>query len=265
VRRSGYSNSVAVSKVLKAAEKSIWTAWESAQVFEHKVLRGNARETPLGQFLASRLPSGYGVCSGEAVDHRDRHSTALDLIIFDQSRNGPLAEDPNLMPAESLLAVIEVKSKLTKDELRKCFDAAKSIRRLRPFKGTFVGARQGGAPILEGQYRCLYTVFASTSDLTTDDWLYKEAKRIREVAEEKDCHVDMIDRLVVLDKGLISPADNAGKLTPDLGPSVFHEWFLHLMNYLTRELRYRPPMDWQAYASRRSDGWQTLPTRKGGA
>jgi hypothetical protein len=260
LRRSGYSNNDAVSKVLKTAEKNIWAAWEKAQVFEHTVLRGNARETPLGQFLSKRLPSGYGICSGEAVDHRDKHSTSLDLIVYDQSRISPLAEDPYLMPAESLLAVIEVKSRLTKAELRTCFDAAKSIRRLRPYKGRFVAARQGGAHLSEGEYRCLYTIFAYSSDLTETDWLSKEAARIRAVAKEKECAVDVIDRVVVLDKGLIAPADNAGKLSPNSGPSVFHEWFLHLMNYLNRELRYRPPMDWQAYASRRAIGWQSIPS-----
>jgi hypothetical protein len=255
LRRSGYKNNAAVSKVLQTAEKNIWAAWEAAQLFQHTVLRGTARETPLGQFLGNRPPPlAYGVCSGEAVDHRDRHSTALDLIIYDQSRISPLAEDAYLMPAESRLAVIEVKSTLTKGELRKCFDAAKSIRKLRPYKGKFVAARQGGAPIREGEYRCLYTVFAYSSDLTAAAWLSKEAARIRAVAKEKECAVDVVDRIVVLDKGLIAPDDNAGKLTPDSRPSVFHEWFLHLMNYLNRELRYKPPMDWQAYASRRAAG-----------
>lgn len=263
MKRGSSKNSVVVSKILKAAETNLWAAWEAAQIFEHRVLRGNARESPLGQFLTKRLPLGYGVCSGEAVDHRDRHSTALDLIIYDQIRNAPLAEDPFLMPAESLLAVIEVKTKLTRGELVKCFDAAKSIRALRPYRGKFVAARQDGAPAVDGEYRCLYTVFAYSSDLSEDDWLYREANRLREVAAEKNCAIDLIDRIVVLDRGLVSPPRNAGKLALGAGPGVFHEWFLHLMNYLTRELeeRHRPPMDWQAYATRRSAGWGPLPAR----
>jgi hypothetical protein len=261
VRRSGSKNSAVVSTILKAAEANLWAAWEAAQVFDHRVLRGNARESPLGQFLAKRLPLAYGVCSGEAVDHTDSHSTALDIIIYDQIRNGPLAEDPFLMPAESLLAVIEVKTKLTREELRKCFEAARSIRRLKPYKGKFVGARTEGAHAVEGEYRCLYTIFAYTSDLTEEDWLRKEASRVREIAKEKSYTADLIDRIVVLDKGLLSPPRNAGMRAPNSGPSVFHEWFFHLMNYLTRELeeRHRPPMDWQAYASRKRVGWESIP------
>lgn len=188
----------------------------------------------------------------------------MDLIIYDQIRNGPLADDPFLMPAESLLAVVEVKTKLTKGELGKCFDAAKSIRALRPFRGKFVGARRDGAPAADGEFRCLYTVFAYSSDLSDDDWLYRAAKRLREVAAERNCGVDLIDRIVVLDRGLISPPRNAGKLALGEGPGIFHEWFLHLMNYLTRELeeRHRPPMDWQAYATRRNTGWGPLPTSR---
>jgi len=119
-----------------------------------------------------------------------------------------------------------------------------------------VGAREGGAAVAEDEYRCLYTVFAYSSDLSEENWLQKEANRIRDAAKEKSLHASLIDRVVVLDRGLISPASNAGKLALGAGPSTFHEWFLHLMNYLTRELQNREPMDWQAYSSRRGRGWK---------
>lgn len=258
MRRSGFKDSLAVSTVLNTAEKGLWASWESAQVFKHTVLRGTARENPLGQFLAKRLPSTYGVCSGEVVDYKDSHSTALDLIIYDQACSAPLAEDPYLMPAESVLAAIEVKTKLSKEELKKCFIAANSIRKLRPFKRKFVGAREGGAAVAENEYRCMYTVFAYSSDLSEDNWLQKEANRIRSVAKEMNFDAGLIDRVVVLDRGLISLSSNAGKLALGAGPSILHEWFLHLMNYLTREVQYREPMDWQAYSSRRGRGWKPI-------
>jgi hypothetical protein len=255
--RAGGRNSLAVSKILKAAEKSLWASWESAQIFQHRVLRGNARETPLAHFLEQQLPSTYGICSGEAVDYKDSHTTALDLIIYDKNRNSPLAEDPFLMPAESLLAAIEVKSKLTRDELRKCYRAAKSVRSLRPFKGRFINAREGGAPVSGGEYRCMYTIFAYSSDLIPENWLDSEANRLIEVAKEEKSEVGFIDRVVVLDRGLIAPPQRTGKLLLDSGPSVFHEWFFHLMNYLTREIeRRRSSMDWQLYSSRLSPGWK---------
>jgi hypothetical protein len=99
------------------------------------------------------------------------------------------------MPAESLLAVTEVKSTLTKCELRKCFDAAKPISRLRSYKGRLSPppVRVVLTPVKEniGIY---IPFFAYSSDLTATDWLSKEAARIRAVGKEKECAVDVIDR-----------------------------------------------------------------------
>jgi len=255
-------HNAAVSAIMLKAEKDIWSAWEAAQVFEHKVLRGSARENPLGKFLSARLPGAYGICSGEAVDCFDHHSTQLDLIVYDQTKNCPLVQEPSLMPAESLLAVIEVKTKLTKEELRNCFRAAKSLRRLRPYKqGRFVTARQEGA---QHEYRCLYTIFAYTSDLTEQDWLTKEWSRIKDVALEMNTPIDFIDRLVVLDRGVIAPGSGTGKQVLEGKAGILQEWFLHLTNILNRENilsrdgNGREPVDWQNYSLQHSKGWKSL-------
>jgi hypothetical protein len=254
--------SKALSAIMIKAEKDLWSAWESAKVFSHNVLRGTARENPLGKFLAARLPGAYGICSGEAVDCFDNHTTQLDLIVYDRIRNCPLAEDPFLMPAESLLAVIEVKSTLSIEELRKSFAAAKSIRRLRPYKkGHFVPSRNEDA---KHEYRCLYTVFAYSSDLVPSTWLPNEWSRIQSVAREMRLDLDLIDRIVVLDRGVITPGSGAGKQVPEGQAGILHEWFLHLTNFLNRENvlsrdgKGRDPVDWQLYAERRSSGWKKL-------
>jgi hypothetical protein len=254
--------SKAVSAVMTKAEKDLWSAWESAKVFSHNGLRGTARENPLGKFLAARLPGAYGICGGEAVDCFDHHTTQLDLIVYDRIRNCPLVEDPFLMPAESLLAVIEVKSTLNIEELRKSFAAAKSIRRLRPYKkGYFVPSRNEDA---KHEYRCLYSVFAYSSDLVSSTWLPNEWSRIQSVAKEMQLDLDLIDRIVVLDRGVITPGSGSGKQVPEGQAGILHEWFLHLTNFLNRENvlsregKGRDPVDWQLYAERRSKDWKKL-------
>jgi hypothetical protein len=105
VRRSRYKNSVAVSKVLKAAEKSIWAAWEAGQIFEHTVLRGNARETPLGQFLARRLPSRYGV-SIAAIESKRVCAIGMRSDLLDFSGENHFGSKLNRLPERALTEVI---------------------------------------------------------------------------------------------------------------------------------------------------------------
>ena len=105
----------------------------------------------------------------------------------------------------------------------------------------------------------MYTAFAYASDLSAEGWLDSEANRLLEVAKEERAELGFIDRVVVLDRGLIAPPQSTGKLLLDSGPSVFHEWFFHLMNFLTREIEHRhSSMDWQLYSSRLSSGWKRL-------
>ena len=88
------------------------------------------------------------------------------------------------MPAESLLAVIEVKTTLTQKDLNGCFIAARKVRAIRPFKQSFVPAREEGKPAEDGNFRCLYVVFSYDTNLGADDWLKKEFKRLAGAANE---------------------------------------------------------------------------------
>ncbi len=63
----------------------------------------------------------------------DRRSGEIDIIIYDRSRNAVLSQNPLWVPAEAVLACIEVKSILTKAELVKTFTATKLLTTLRPF------------------------------------------------------------------------------------------------------------------------------------
>jgi len=58
---------------------------------------------------------------------------------------------------------------------------------------------------------------------------------------------------------MITPGAKAG--TEDVAfASVFHQWFIHLANFLKRENRRRPPLDWQRYTKKKIPGWVPLPT-----
>lgn len=247
--------------VLADANAEIVLAGQKAgHAFTHKGIRGDERAAALHQFLIDKLPAAFGVAKGEAVDYRDQKSGQLDLIIYEKSDAAPIEKGKEnlLLPCESLYAVVEVKSILNREESGKALEAGAKIRALRPFKKQFVAARKDGAAADPDSFRCLYVVFALATDLSEDQWIEKEFKRLKELSVEKNVSLDVIDRLVVLNRGMIGPESGVGKTQQDDESTIFLEFFFHLANFLRREARRRPPIDWQVYTERNAKGWQKI-------
>jgi hypothetical protein len=104
----------------------------------------------------------------------------------------------------------------------------------------------------------MYVLFAYTSDLGMDDWLLKEFARVQKAASAAKAPVYAIDRIFVADRGIIHPGDSAGKSAERDDGLGFVEFYLNLVNFMQRELKRRPLIDWQIYSSRTSKGWQRL-------
>jgi hypothetical protein len=259
--RGTRNSSEIVKHVLTDANAEIVLAAQKAgHAFDHRGIKGDERAAALHQFFIDRLPSAFGVTKGEAVDYKDGKSGQLDLIIYEKTGASPIEKGREnlLLPCESLYAVIEVKSILSADELEKAFVAGSKIRRLRPFKKAFVASRKEGAAADPDTYRCLYIVFALTTNLSEKDWLEKEFDRLKNISLEKKIPLDTIDRLVVLNRGIINPAGGMGKTEEDDDGSVFLEFFFHVVNFLRRESGRRPPVDWQVYTERYAKGWKKI-------
>jgi len=270
--RSSRRKNESVESVLDEAEKNLHAAFAKSTKTSHSGLKGDARSKNIIEFLQGRLPKAYGFAHKcEAVDYIDARSGEIDIAIFDSLRNAPLSDDPIWLPVESLLAVIEVKSVLTEEELRKAYLGSKKISSLRPFKRQFTLAHQAGdsvacaPPPSQGAtepLRCLRTIFAYGTNLSGDDWLTQEWKRVRTVAQENDCDLALIDRILVLNRGMLNPpARQGGEDTEFL--SVFHQWFIGLANFLARENGRRAPVDWQTYHKKRIPGWRKFADPKG--
>jgi hypothetical protein len=192
----------------------------------------------------------FGVGSGEALDYRDNRTGELDVFIYDKSTAAPIqtSNESLLVPAEVLYAVIEVKSVLTQDELDKCMIAAKRVRGLRPFKGKFIASPVGGEKH-EEHHRCPYFVFSYRSNLGRDGWAQKEFDRTKLSATKAGCDMDNIDRVFVLDRGILHPQMGVAS-EGENSAGIFLDFYIHLMNFLTRERSRRPTIDWTAYTSR---------------
>src|SRR3990172_7453682 len=86
---------------------------------DHMGERGRVREDSLRRFLGDYLPGRAGVSEGVIVDHTGRRSRQCDIVLYD-SQSMPvfrLSDTVQLLPAETVFLVIEVKSSLGKPDL----------------------------------------------------------------------------------------------------------------------------------------------------
>lgn len=249
MKRTTKVPSVIFQEVLKQAEEELALAAKGAANFQHKGIRGDERANALRQFLASHLPNVFTTGKGEAIDFEDNRTGQIDFCIYDGATSSPIqsSSENSLIPAEALYVVVEVKSVLTQDELNRAAIAAKKVRSLKPFKQAFVASPTKGE--ISHGYRCLYIVFSYTSNLGEKDWAQKEFDRIKAATSAAGGTLDMIDRVLVLDRGLIRPQVSAARLR-DETKGIFLEFYLHVVNFLTRERKRRPEIDWAAYSSR---------------
>ena len=92
------------------------------------------REVFVKDLLTPFLSPNLGTCTGIIVDSHGGSSGQIDIIIYDKTLIPSLlhTNEEGIVPVESVLATIEVKSELTRGELRKAVENARSIKTLRP-------------------------------------------------------------------------------------------------------------------------------------
>jgi len=246
--------------IIEESRKQLLLDHEKSSAFGHSGIKGNERAAAFAEFLRQRLPDFLEVTKGEAIDCFDNRTGELDICVYDKLAARPISEqrEHTLIPCESIYVVIEVKSLLNKDEVRKCLIHADRIRKLRPFKHEFVDARTHGAPASKEGHRCLYVVVAYASDIGTQDWMKKEYSRLLEVAEEECLRIKVIDRLFVVDRGIISPVRAQGRLVEEGPEYLLAELFIHLIDFIERERSRRPPIEWDIYALPQKRRWHVI-------
>lgn len=248
-----------VRKLLGHAEDDLWTDFERARELHQSGDIGSAREGALGDFLRKQLPGRFEIADGEIIDARGNRTGQTDLFIFDGSITRALQTFPDgkvLLAAEALLATIEVKSRLTEPELDRAIRGVARIHDLRPWGDHWLPPRQG-EDAEDRRARVFTSIFAYRSSLSAEPWDSRELKRVRERAAARTCAVEFIDRLVVLDRGMILPA--AGRVAqPGVERGVLGLWFFSLINFLAREVQHRKPFPWDLYEARAPNVWKRV-------
>lgn len=261
-RRGTRKGSPQLHSVMTEASSALRSAFDVSATLHHPGVKGDGREAAVRHFLTGQLPQRFGVTSGILVDFSGRQSPQLDVIVYDQSVNAPLVPSADgraaILPAEAALAIVEVKSKLTADEVVKCLGAASKLKDLRPHKKTFRTRRRDGEPASDRAPRCPYHVFAFTSDLVADDFPSNEWSRLATVANERQVALEAIAQIMILDRGLIdAPTQRALAAASDDGRGLL-SWYLSLSNFLSRETDRRSAVDWNLYASKDRSDWEDI-------
>jgi hypothetical protein len=196
------------------------------------------------------------------VDYRGEQSGQLDVIIYDASINAPLlrSDEPgrDILPAEAALAVLEVKSLLSGQELASCLHSAARVNRLRPYKRQFARRRRGGIGADDGDPRFAYHVFAYETDLVVNNWPQNEWSRLYSEAEITGVSMDLIDRIMILSRGQLDPEARVAESVSSGDRVSILQWHLALSNFITRETRRRRPVDWQLYSGREQGFWKRI-------
>ncbi|RBQ31434.1 hypothetical protein CRU92_06585 [Arcobacter sp. FW59] len=118
------------------------------------------------QFRSSleNLPNKFAVLSGEIIDYKGNVSPQSDLIIYRNIDGIPVFKtEPTILLAESVMGIIEVKSKINLDEYEDCLKKAEKLYKLKPFGKSIQQYERGRNPTNK-EVRIFISVFAYSSD-----------------------------------------------------------------------------------------------------
>ncbi|QJP14281.1 hypothetical protein G3545_11845 [Starkeya sp. ORNL1] len=227
---------------------------KSSAGITHSVVKGSEREQSLTKFMRERLPDRFGVTTGEVVDLNGETAPQLDILIYDRYADFPFnSGNQSILAAEALLASVEIKSKLTSSELRKCAGAARKLRQLRPYNRE-LGARDVGK-FDDGKKRARYMhcVFAFDTDLTAPRWPQNEVKRFdNEVGSEH-----LIDALYILGRGVVNFNYRKARSEDDSGGAITSFYFT-VLNFVLREADRRQPTPYDRYVTHNVRSWRDI-------
>ncbi|MCL5290570.1 MAG: hypothetical protein M1489_06035 [Firmicutes bacterium] len=160
--------------------------------------RGAEAEQVLIKWLNNHLPKRFSACSGFIMDDNDDISPQTDVIIYD-ALNCPtlrFSERAAIIPADNAAVAIEVKSKLTKEELidaSKKMAAIKSLGKL-PLSDLDL-LPKGAEKIVQRQTMCIAFAFECSANLRT------VAEWYADILKEPNMNGRHIDFISVLNKG----------------------------------------------------------------
>ena len=178
-------NDYLINRVLAAAEHTLRRAQLESSV-QHLGLRGRFRELLVAELLQPWLPPYVACGSGMIIDgnNKKRQSTQDDIILFDRSLTPPILATESLSLEgvflyNSVLARIEVKSQVTRADLKDFVTSSLEIAALRhSVQQGYVG------PPLSGTFNLMVAFNSDAAGNGNPDF---QLQRLTEVMQEQDC------------------------------------------------------------------------------
>lgn len=119
--------------VIRSAAQHMLLDFEKSKNIQHPGTKGRAREyAVIEQFLQPYLPDRFGICAGIVIDANSQQSKQQDLVVYDKLFSPKLWNmgADQVLFIESVLAVLEVKSKLDRRGLKDICEKCASIWKL---------------------------------------------------------------------------------------------------------------------------------------
>jgi hypothetical protein len=174
-------NTVYRALMLARAGAAVGAA-EAVRNIKHPSLKGQLREIVIRDLFCPLLPSDVGVGTGEIISADNRHSKEQDIVIFDKRILPPMVFESamGVFPIESVLYAIEVKSKMTANDIRTSDKSATELIRFMYQSGDYDESGKSTEHTVDKVASC---VFAFETDLTLEG--KSEIERYDEIRDSK--------------------------------------------------------------------------------
>ncbi|MUJ26333.1 DUF6602 domain-containing protein [Aliivibrio fischeri] len=216
---------------------------EHFDIANHGDIKGYGREALVNEFLKDHLPDSIEYLTGEIFDQFDARSGQVDIIL--QSKlypKVPLLGNTQLVFSDAVMAVIEVKSTLTKQHLYATFEQfrkIKALNRQEVIKGSGLLSDLDKTP-------CIIFAFNGPSHKKLMEHINKYAALKK--LDLKDFAPDII---IILDSDFYICRNDGWIFPPVASPALFRHWeglphenlvgiYTYLINLCSSYL-YSPP------------------------
>lgn len=212
-------------------------------------VKGAGNEAIVGQFLANHLAPRRVVYNSSIIDSEGRQSGEVDIAVCKDDQPFVIGDRAQLLLVEGIDLVVQVKARLSSDEILRVVTNARSVKQL--VRWVDVGDRTAGvreADLPHFVHRTAYVAFCFESELTPETATVKMREACEDVpSPEQPDAIFVLDRAAILNTrendGITSVAEpNARGFVNDNEAERALLKMMQLISFLPRVHRATSPL-----------------------